>query len=76
MIDSKKKTIIAVSASAAAFAIAAGVFLATHKRDGEVEVTPDVTSATAPATMPETEADYPSRMSRMNLPRNSRSLVL
>ncbi len=57
MIDSKKKTIIAVSASAVAFAIAAGVFLATHKRDGEVEVTPDVTSATAPATMPETEAE-------------------
>ena len=56
--DKKKKTIIAVSAAAAAFAITAGVIFLNKPKEPVVEVTPEVTEATTlPATAPVTEAE-------------------
>lgn len=53
----KKKTIIAVSAAVAVFAVAAVAFVISRKPKNEIEIVPDVTTAvsTAPETQPETE---------------------
>ena len=57
--DKIKKTIIAVSAAAVAFAVTAGVIFLNNNKKPEIEVTPDVTEATtsAPVTQPVTEAE-------------------